>query len=110
MNFDEYQTRAHETAEYPIETGTTYTVLGLASEAGEVAGLLSKWIRGDIIAGPDSLKMLSIFSKELGDTLWFLAEICTAYGLSLEDVAQQNLEKLSDRSERGVIKGSGDKR
>lgn len=47
MNFNEYQNKAHSTAVYPKEKAFEYLATGLASEAGEVASLVSKWIRGD---------------------------------------------------------------
>ena len=48
--------------------------------------------------------------KELGDVCWFVAEVCTNQGISLEEVTEKNLEKLKSRKERGVIHGSGDNR
>lgn len=107
MNFTEYQILAHQTAVYPKEEGIYYTVLGLASEAGEVAGKLKKWIRGDIPDGPGLQELLE---DELGCTLWYLAEICTVLDIDFNTVAYKNVEKLKDRAKRGVIKGSGDKR
>ena len=47
---------------------------------------------------------------ELGDVLWYLTQICTELDLSLEEVAAENIEKLFDRLERGVIGGEGDVR
>jgi len=47
---------------------------------------------------------------ELGDVLWYVARLAMELGVSLDDVAQLNLEKLSDRAARGVIGGSGDHR
>jgi MazG nucleotide pyrophosphohydrolase domain. len=48
--------------------------------------------------------------KELGDVLWYLAQICTELKLSLEDVAKTNLLKLKSRKERNKLRGSGDQR
>jgi len=48
--------------------------------------------------------------KELGDVLWYLAQLATELGLNLEEVAKKNLEKIYSRKKRGKIKGSGDKR
>ena len=42
--------------------------------------------------------------------LWYLAQVCTELNLSLDDVAEHNLEKLYSRLERGKIGGSGDNR
>ena len=48
--------------------------------------------------------------SELGDVLWYLTQICTELGLTLEEVADTNIEKLSSRQERGKLGGSGDNR
>jgi NTP pyrophosphatase (non-canonical NTP hydrolase) len=83
-----------------------YPTLGLTNEAGEVAGKIKKIFRdrnGQISeADRESLK------QELGDVLWYLTQICTELGLTLEEVAEANLAKLFSRQERGVIKGDGD--
>jgi len=47
---------------------------------------------------------------ELGDVLWYVAQLATELGLDLEDVATANLEKLASRAARNVISGSGDRR
>ena len=113
--FDEYQKKAHETADYPkgVINGTNtvnyiYPALSLAEEAGEVAGKFSKAIRDcDGYISPE--RKLEI-AKELGDVLWFVAELCTCLDMNLSDIAQKNLEKLASRKARGVIHGSGDNR
>ncbi len=69
-------------------------VLGLTSEAGEVAGLLQKVYQGH---GFDKEHM----KKELGDCMWMIAEICTALDLSLDDVMQTNIDKLKARYPTG---------
>ena len=48
--------------------------------------------------------------QELGDVLWYLAQICTELDLSLQEVAEANLAKLFSRLERGQISGEGDTR
>ena len=47
---------------------------------------------------------------ELGDVLWYIAQLATEFDLKLEDVATGNIEKLQSRMARGVIGGSGDNR
>jgi NTP pyrophosphatase (non-canonical NTP hydrolase) len=83
-----------------------YPTLGLTNEAGEVAGKIKKIFRdrnGAINdADRESLK------QELGDVLWYLTQICTELGLTLEEVAEANLVKLFSRQARGVIQGDGD--
>ncbi|MCW3068345.1 MAG: hypothetical protein JWL67_970 [Solirubrobacterales bacterium] len=49
-------------------------------------------------------------SKELGDVLWYVAQIASELGLDLDQVAEANLEKLLSRQRRGVLSGSGDER
>jgi NTP pyrophosphatase (non-canonical NTP hydrolase) len=49
-------------------------------------------------------------AKEIGDVMWNLAVLCHYFGLSLEDVAEMNIDKLTDRKVRSVIVGEGDNR
>ena len=58
----------------------------------------------------DRLKDNTDLQKEAGDILWQLAGLCSVMGWSLEDIAQQNLDKLASRQERGKIDGDGDNR
>lgn len=121
LDFNEYQKKAHETADYPVpeiikswtfqETNSmdyVYPALGLAEEAGEVAGKYAKAIRDNVGVIDEERKKEIV--KELGDVLWFVSELCTNLGVTLEDVAQKNLDKLASRKERGMIHGSGDNR
>ena len=117
---NEYQLLAHKTADYPevkvVDTkegvehyfNYTYPALGLAEEAGEVAGKFAKAVRDN--AGVIDAERKKEIVKELGDVLWFVSELCTGLGVTLEDVAQKNLDKLASRKERGMIHGSGDNR
>lgn len=105
LAFSEFQERAGRTAMYPGEVALEYLALGLASEAGEVAGKIKKLLRGD--QPPPSMREIA---HEIGDVLWYAAELASAIGWELEEVAQVNLERLADRHSRGVIKGSGDDR
>lgn len=108
MTINEYQKLAHSFAKYGDEL---YPVLGLAEEAGEVAGKVAKHLRAKGKLNWDSdPELTKAISKELGDCLWMAAEIATVYGLELEDVMKENIAKLTDRKTRGVINGSGDNR
>jgi len=109
MNFNEYQKKSKKTAIYP-NTGHNYIfpALGLSNESGEVAGKIKKIIRdkNSIMSEEDKLEI----SKELGDVLWYIAQMASEINIPLNDIAKDNLEKLKDRMKRGVIQGSGDNR
>ena len=103
MTFDEYQREAARTAQYPlIGHGVIYPTLGLTNEAGEVAGKVKKIFRDK--GGQISPADREALKYELGDVLWYLAQIATELDLSLQDVAEANLEKLFSRLERGAIR------
>lgn len=108
MDLSEYQRESRRTAEYPREAWLAYPALGLAGEAGEVAEHAKKTIRDD--AGKVSDERRAAMSKELGDVLWYVAQLASELDLSLNDIAKQNLEKLFSRQARGVLSGSGDDR
>ena len=109
MDFDQYQTQSRRTAKYPpIGHGVIYPTLGLTNEAGEVAGKVKKIFRDK--AGVIGETEREALKGELGDVLWYLAQVCTELNLSLDEVAEQNLKKLFDRMERGKIGGDGDNR
>ena len=104
MKFKEYQELAKETAIYPENAKIFYPCLGLAGETGEICEKIKKHIRDGRELDKEDLK------KELGDVLWYLAAISSDLDISLEDVAVTNYQKLKDRMNRNVIKGSGDNR
>ena len=106
MTLNDYQEAAYATAVYPDSANIIYPALKLAGEAGEVSEKVGKFLRGDY--GYETLK--KEVRKELGDVLWYVAALAEDLGISLEIIAQENLEKLHDRKERGVLKGSGDNR
>ena len=124
MRFNDYQAKIKQTAIYPNRRpatakdllnektkkewldGLKYLLLGLNEEAGEAAGKLKKFERDNT----STEKLKEDLKKELGDALWYITDIATVLGLTLEQVAQGNLDKTSSRKERGVISGSGDNR
>lgn len=108
MLFREYQNAAKRYAIYPKDRMSTYAILGLASEAGEVAGKMKKVIRDKNGLLDDEDK--KALRKELGDVLWYISAVCTDFGFDLGTVAIENIEKLEDRAERNRISGSGDNR
>jgi NTP pyrophosphatase (non-canonical NTP hydrolase) len=108
MRMDEYQEAARRTAVYADRFAVVYPALGLASEAGEVAGKVKKALRdrqGDF--DPPSVEAIE---DELGDVLWYVAILAADLGLSLDAIAIRNVEKLRSRMERGRLGGEGDLR
>lgn len=109
MNFKEYQEQSRKTALYPeVGSNFVYPTLGLSGEAGEVAEKIKKVIRdkGGVI-DEDTRQEIK---KELGDVLWYVSQLSSELKLSLDEVAQFNIEKLQSRMNRGVINGNGDNR
>ena len=97
MTLDEYQRAALRTANPALAPDERLldAAAGLAEEAGEVLGLVRKRVFQQRDTGRE------LFVEELGDALWCLAVTADALGLSLAEVAQNNLEKLARRHPAG---------
>lgn len=109
MDLDRYQQAARTTARYPdVGSNPIYPTLGLNGEAGEVADKVKKVIRDR--HGIFDAEAREALKLELGDVLWYVAQLSSELGLPLSEVAKANLEKLASRAERGQISGSGDHR
>ena len=109
MLLSDYQDRSRATAVYPNSgDNILYPTLGLCGEAGEVAEKIKKMIRDD--GGELSDERRAALSKELGDVLWYVAQIATEAELDLDAIAEENIAKLLSRRDRGVLSGSGDER
>ena len=107
--FNRYQSESRKTwnlihTDHPI----VYPTLGLVNEAGELAGKVKKIFRDK--NGHISDTDREALKFELGDVLWYMAQIATELDLTLEEIAEANLEKLFSRLERGTIQGEGDNR
>jgi Predicted pyrophosphatase len=126
MDLNEYQDKALSTAMFsegatliaersnPDQLGALldvfYCSLKLNGEAGEFAELVAKAIRdydGDYVFAPERLELMA---GELGDVLWYVAVLADQMGMSLDELAQHNVNKLQSRKERGVLGGSGSNR
>jgi NTP pyrophosphatase (non-canonical NTP hydrolase) len=110
MKLNEYQKRALKTAFYPPKYKIIYSALGLGNESGEVMGKIKKWLRGDDGKGKMSDERKEALKEELGDVLWYLAILAHDLGLSLDDIAKINIDKLQLRKKKGTLQGDGDKR
>ena len=125
MELNEYQERAISTCMNTC-SNFSYMMLNLVGEVGELASKVAKDIRKrnvSINSGvgytsemmPDMpfdkwIERQEEYIKEAGDILWQLSGLCYVMGWKLDDVAQQNLNKLASRMQRGVIDGEGDNR
>lgn len=108
MTFNDYQEKAVSTAIYGAEYKIIYPALGLANEAGEVLGKIKKVLRdNDGVYTPDKIAGIA---GEIGDTMWYMAALARDLNISLDEIAQDNINKLRDRASRGVIQGNGDNR
>lgn len=109
MQFSEYQETSRKTALYPdLGKNFIYPTLGLVGEAGEVAEKMKKVLRdkNGILDEPTRIEL----QKELGDVLWYLTQLAVELGMTLEQVAEKNIEKLQSRQQRNQLHGDGDNR
>ena len=110
INLEEYQAFCLSTwtGAETSEIAEMRCVLGISEEAGEVAGKVKKWLRGDYNGNSDAFR--DEIQAELGDLLWYITQLHNIYDMIVEDTLVMNVEKLISRQERNVIKGSGDDR
>jgi NTP pyrophosphatase (non-canonical NTP hydrolase) len=102
MNFDEYQALAERTARRGAnDTDLTRFAnfgMGIAGEAGEVVDHLKKVVFHGHELDKDKLE------EELGDLMWYVATLANTAGLSLEQIAANNVDKLRRRYPDGFSK------
>ncbi len=113
MQFSEYQKESRVTALYPrVGNNFVYPTLGLMGEAGEIAEKVKKLIRDKHVETPAEVSDIdkTEITKELGDVLWYVAQIASEFGVDLETIASGNIEKLRSRQTRSTLHGDGDNR
>lgn len=91
MNFNEYQELAERTSgmkEADLYSRLLVSAVALAGEVGELCNIIKK-----VVAHGHDLDLDQI-ADELGDPMWYIAEICSALGLTMEEVAERNIGKL----------------
>lgn len=96
MSLKEYQALARRTQnnELAIEEKERHALFGMASEVGEIHAIYQKVYQGHAM---DYMQVVD----EMGDLMWFMAELADAIGVSLDDVADHNIAKLKKRYPRG---------
>ena len=96
MIFREYQDAARRTQnpELTPRERLEHASWGLASEVGEICGILQKQHQGHQVNIPN-------LRKEIGDVQWFLTELCDVYGFDLGMIAEENIAKLKRRYPAG---------
>ena len=120
MEFDEYQAKAKTTDLGAFNMGEVMAhkslnvpefldkVLGLVGESGEFADKVKKIMRDKRCEFNDEERIALL--KELGDVLWYVAEVSLYLDMPLGELAQMNLDKLASRKKRGTLVGAGDNR
>ena len=92
MTLEEYQQLAARTIGTRTQADQLSNMaLGLAGEAGETADMLKKHLFHGKALDRDEVV------RELGDVLWYVAGMATAIGISLDEVARRNVDKLRRR-------------
>lgn len=107
LTFDEYNSNARKTAVYPDagsgnKMSLTYTILGLNGEAGEVAEVMKKQMRGQRFTTDKEFR--ESLMDELSDVLWYLAAVCRELNIPLSTIAKHNINKLQKRRDEGTLK------
>jgi NTP pyrophosphatase (non-canonical NTP hydrolase) len=108
MNLNDYFDSAISTAIFPEDIGIIYCALALNGEAGEIAEKVKKVIRDK--NGLYSEEDRKAIALEIGDLLWYCANLANQFGYDLEEIAKLNMDKLQSRKTRNVLSGSGDNR
>jgi NTP pyrophosphatase (non-canonical NTP hydrolase) len=105
MNFDDYQRRGVSTDQSPKHAGDSTEgdrnprrseVIPMLGLVGEVGGLLAEY-KKLLRDGAIHRRFRDEVAEELGDILWYVANVATKFDLNLDDIAQQNLAKVEDR-------------
>lgn len=98
MEFGEYQKLSRKTAWYPkVGDNYIFPILGLTGEAGEVANKIKKIERDD--GGRVSEESKEMVMNELGDMIWYIAQLCTELDIDLEEVVAGNIQKIESKAD-----------
>lgn len=106
ISIEEYQEFTPTTFLVDQYYAKPYLLTGLVAEAGEISGHYAKFLRSDF----DSNELYRRIRKELGDLMYFTAQLCNEMEWDLRDILQENVNKLTKRKIANTIKGDGDDR
>jgi len=95
MKLNEYQRRANLTDQRPGngDDALVFPLMGLASDVGSLVTQFKKRVRD----GDAHALFTSRAGEELGDILWYVANLSHKLGLDLEDIAELNLRRTGER-------------
>lgn len=94
MDFCEYQEQAIQTGQALHNAdGMAIAILGIVGEIGSLSSEYKKLLRD----GESHRLFSEHIAEELGDILWYIAAFANKFGLDLNTIAEQNLEKCRDR-------------
>lgn len=96
MTFEKYQMLASRTQNDELSHSgkLRHALFGMASECGEIHSIYQKQLQGHEVYEDE-------VAEELGDLLWFCAELADCIGMDLGDVAEMNIAKLRKRYPEG---------
>ena len=113
MDFNSYQKEAGVTDigvpdSNRLNPKWLYYAMGVTGEAGEMLEKVKKCFRDH--EGYITNRVVEGILLEMGDVMWYMARLCSQFGVDFEDVPALNIKKLRDRMERSQLHGSGDNR
>jgi len=101
-DYDDFAYRMNKLDQHNIDVPALLTgALGLTGESGEVADHVKKIIFHGKDDWEDRREKLKL---ELGDVMWYVMQMCRALDVSLDEIIQLNIEKLSNRHNQGGFK------
>lgn len=97
MNLREYQERSKRTLNYDLsnEQLLSNMVFGVVGETGEVVDIIKKHLYQGHKLDKDHI------AEELGDTMFYVVNLCNLLNLNLESIIEGNYNKLLKRYPEG---------
>ena len=94
-----YRIQELEGQGFPSERLLTASV-GMCAEAGEFTEVVKKIVfQGKPVNGENLFHL----KRELGDIMWYIAQACMGLNVSLDEIIEMNVEKLSARYPEGAF-------